>query len=581
MDRQMRDFEAARPFRRPLTSLPVGDVILPDRSQVRPIDETIASARVRAIMGSLQGNEYMTCPSTRILIALALFSTLFPWANVHGQWTDDPSLNTPFALGSGDQVQPKLVNDGAGGCYLSWFTSTGGYDVYLQRFGPGGDALWGDGGLLVADRSFSSTEDYGLAVTSDGSAVLAYRGSGTSSGAMVSRVAPDGTIEWSVQASVGSSSVNAPAVAVASDGDIVAGWISGSSTSLRRLSPDGTYAWSSPVTISDGSNAALLADLQPGGDAGEVIASMVTYASFTGAKRLKARKVEANGSLAWSGNRSVFTSGSLQFGSFPTFVPDGSGGGLFAWYAVSPLQCHVQRLDADGNALFGTNGTSVTASSSGFLRTNPSLAFDADTGLLGVTWVEQVPNSSVFGYSAQRFELENGSRLWGQSGVAVGPGATHYDILGTSALVVDDAFIVAWNPESAFGVGEILAQRVDPDGALAWDEPTSVCTVASGHARLTGLAVGGQAVFAWQDDRDGNEDLYGQNVTMDGDLGANCTGDLNADGLVDGADLNILLGSWGACPDPSDCVADINGDASVDGADLNLLLGAWGACSGS
>ena len=64
----------------------------------------------------------MTCPSTRILIALVLFSTLFPWANAHGQWTDDPSLNTPLALGSGDQVQPKLVNDGAGGCYLSWFS---------------------------------------------------------------------------------------------------------------------------------------------------------------------------------------------------------------------------------------------------------------------------------------------------------------------------------------------------------------------------------------------------------------------------------------------------------------------------
>jgi hypothetical protein len=28
----------------------------------------------------------------------------------------------------------------------------------------------------------------------------------------------------------------------------------------------------------------------------------------------------------------------------------------------------------------------------------------------------------------------------------------------------------------------------------------------------------------------------------------NCIGDLNGDGVVNGADLGILLGAWGACP---------------------------------
>ncbi len=47
--------------------------------------------------------------------------------------------------------------------------------------------------------------------------------------------------------------------------------------------------------------------------------------------------------------------------------------------------------------------------------------------------------------------------------------------------------------------------------------------------------------------------------------------DLNADGRVDGADLGLLLASWG----PGNGVADINGDGTVDGADLGLLLAAW------
>lgn len=45
--------------------------------------------------------------------------------------------------------------------------------------------------------------------------------------------------------------------------------------------------------------------------------------------------------------------------------------------------------------------------------------------------------------------------------------------------------------------------------------------------------------------------------------------DLNADGVVDGADLGLLLGAWGTSG------ADLNGDGVTDGADLGVLLGAW------
>ncbi len=49
-------------------------------------------------------------------------------------------------------------------------------------------------------------------------------------------------------------------------------------------------------------------------------------------------------------------------------------------------------------------------------------------------------------------------------------------------------------------------------------------------------------------------------------------GDLNGDGVVDGADLGLLLNAWGTC---GGCAADLNGDGTVDGADLGLLLSNW------
>ncbi len=48
-------------------------------------------------------------------------------------------------------------------------------------------------------------------------------------------------------------------------------------------------------------------------------------------------------------------------------------------------------------------------------------------------------------------------------------------------------------------------------------------------------------------------------------------GDLNGDGVVNAADLNILLAAWGT----DNAIADINGDGIVNAADLNILLAGW------
>jgi len=55
-----------------------------------------------------------------------------------------------------------------------------------------------------------------------------------------------------------------------------------------------------------------------------------------------------------------------------------------------------------------------------------------------------------------------------------------------------------------------------------------------------------------------------------------CPADLNNDGVVNGADISIMLGFWGLNGEPVD--ADINGDGLVDGADLAMLLSSWGKC---
>ncbi len=59
-----------------------------------------------------------------------------------------------------------------------------------------------------------------------------------------------------------------------------------------------------------------------------------------------------------------------------------------------------------------------------------------------------------------------------------------------------------------------------------------------------------------------------------------CPADFNNDGVINGADLGILLGAWGSVVSTNPCqrAPDLNGDGAVNGADLGILLGSWGEC---
>ena len=61
-----------------------------------------------------------------------------------------------------------------------------------------------------------------------------------------------------------------------------------------------------------------------------------------------------------------------------------------------------------------------------------------------------------------------------------------------------------------------------------------------------------------------------------------CTGDVVANGIVNGADIGTLLSYWGPrTGDPFSVACDIDGDGVISGADLGALLANWGPCPAS
>jgi formylglycine-generating enzyme required for sulfatase activity len=64
---------------------------------------------------------------------------------------------------------------------------------------------------------------------------------------------------------------------------------------------------------------------------------------------------------------------------------------------------------------------------------------------------------------------------------------------------------------------------------------------------------------------------------------AQCTGDINNDGVVNGGDLGTQLSWWGPVvpANPVSVASDLDSNGLINGGDLGLLLSNWGPCPGS
>jgi len=494
--------------------------------------------------------------------------------------TSGPTL---MAGGANDQVQPKIGRTSDGGFCLAWFdNATGGYDVRANRFNASGQPAWGANGVLVADRSFSSTVDYGATVVSGDRFAVAYNDDRSGGDRIsITLLASDGSALWTSTMVTGSDYVGNPKVCEDSvSGAIYAAWLQGTTTRVQRLDiATGAPVWSTAVNLTDGTAQTPPADLWPAADtSGGVMMSCVRQTGFTSAKLLRAFRVSPSGVVGWTAGSTlpinVMTSGSLQFGNYPACAAVPGVGYVFAWYTTSPLQCAVQVLGLDGAPRFPAGGVTVT-STANVERVSPAFAVSPQADRLFVAWSDHVPNSSVYGMGAQAFALSgNGARLWGESGFALQPQATLYSTDFVAVAADSGGANFHWQSSTAFGSDVMRARRLSPDAQDLFSAGTVQVAPSSDKGRMAAIMQQGASVVVWQDGATGATDVRGQRVANDGTVGGDPVrpGDADGNGTVDGSDLAALLAAWGT----NDAATDFSGDGNVDGVDLTTLLANWG-----
>lgn len=244
--------------------------------------------------------------------------------------------------------------------------------------------------------------------------------------------------------------------------------------------------------------------------------------------------------------------------------------------AVAVSMCVAQRgigAPCDFAANLLQNGLAETGSMAGWTTSGAETIEAIVTGPLGVP-PDQTLGEWCFtggtGPATQSMTQTIDLSPWGAA-IDAGEASAGFCILLQSRAVPGGVDQVTGTLEYRDGVGETLDSLAFADphvvvNVFEWDLVSDERVLPAGarsavltltYTRTVGLST----------------DAYADNATLW--LLLPCPADLDGSGVVDGADLGLLLGSWG---DPGPVPADLDGSGTVDGADLGLLLGAWGPC---
>jgi hypothetical protein len=472
-------------------------------------------------------------PQLAALFGVAMLSCS---SGAHAQWSSDASDNLIVSDLAGGSTQPKMVPTPDGGFYVSWFGSTAGFDIYLQRLDAQGNELWPHDGILIADRNYGFTYDYGLAVDADGNALVSFNcceNNSPTEHIVVNKVTPDGTLPWGangITVSTAAETVYNALVTATTDGDAVVAWTADSGVRAQKLDAAGNSVWTDGGVVLDQPASALklLGGLQAAED-GDAIAS---WSNQSGSARiLYAQKLAAaDGAAVWDGGVRVFGEGNLQSGYFPPFSSDGAGGGVFWDYDVTGVttNARVQHLDSGGNALLGANGALATTDVVNE-HTDTAASFDPQSGDIYVAWRDNFTDNgghTFDGVSAQRIDAA-GNRSWGDTGKVLVPLTDSTDstfaISQVTALPTAGGFLAGWATGAIPAADQpITISRLDASGNYVWSTPSVNVKTSRYSARTVGaISTNGYAAYAWQDGDDGAgvSTIRAQNLNLDGTLG--------------------------------------------------------------
>jgi len=361
-------------------------------------------------------------------------------------------------------VNPVIVNDGAGGAIIMWQSYRGSADgdIYAQHINSNGTMQWAADGIPLCQVVFDQNT---LSIVSDnnGGAILTwldYRSNNGFADIYAQRVTSAGAMLWTPNG-----------VSVCNQAGAQLG----------------------PKLISDASGGAFITwyDLRAG-----------NYDIYT-------QRLGPDGAALWTANgAATCTIGTDQMK--PDICTDGVDGVIITWYdfrSTTDFNIYAQRQGPLGNTLWVVDGI-VLNNNVAYAQIDPKIVSD-DLGGAIISWTDYRTsvNSDIY---AQHVNAA-GAVLWTATGVTICT-SVNDQILSQIASNGSNGAYITWEDHRDPANSDIYVQKISSAAALTWSaDGGAICSQAFDQEKPILVADGSFGTYVvWQDYRSGTSfDIYG------------------------------------------------------------------------
>ena len=466
------------------------------------------------------------------------------------QWSTNPAVNNIICNLSGEQAIPKIATCPNGDTYIGYFSNEGGnYNVRLQRLDPLGNILWAPNGILIsANQQETWLTDWEMTCDAANHAILAFNDIRTGSTNVVGyRISPAGSFIWGANGIMLSNSTAfnvAPKVVSTIAGNIIFSWQADDVIILQKVNPAGILQWGPTGIALSSANSLSWPQLLPVGT-DDVILKYFDDSGPPNAptRHVYAQRYSSTGTAVWANAAEVSLAGGISAWTqiFP-FINDGSDGFYIAWHDDRDnnqrSSTFVQHISNAGAVLYPANGVEASNLSS-MNHYYPQLALPPGSADVFVYWNEMNALQSQWGIFGQKINTA-GAVQWGGGGMTFIPVSTT-NVYPYEARNSPTDMVVIYEEYANAIDGMIKAMRISPSGTMLWTPAQKdICTISSQKIHPVVNEFGNnQWIAAWEDTRNGNTDIYAQNIQLDGSLGPAFSGTISGTITLNGGTGNV------------------------------------------
>ena len=450
---------------------------------------------------------------------------------IQAQWSNDPDVNTCLVNLDRDQDMNCIVNDGLGNFIIGWHDNRFSSDnqflnglIYAQKLNPDGVIQWTDNGIRVNIDENSDGHSYPEIIKSEnGKAIFVWRKFAGSfqTNTYAGKTDENGNRVWGDVNVFNKSILSLPVITPDHSNGVVIttfeqlGWTYRSDIIAQRINSEGERKWGyQGIYICDADEDQKISRVvvNAGGDAFFVWQDKRTDTNGD----IYAQRVDSSGIIKWD-NNGIVVCNNPNTQDIPLFINDNNSGIIAAWYGQNTegdWGTYMQRIDKDGNMLWGNDGILLIANS--ILN---EIVSDGNGGAIVISTTYTGQKYNIY---AQRIN-EDGVKQWPSGGVFIGGSSAQ---ISSVVATADGAggVITAWTDAgNGAGTDNIYAQRVSLSGTILWQAGGVAITTAPDKQGYPSIASDGDegAIITWDDYRNGfvNSDIYVQKIDKNGNLG--------------------------------------------------------------